>query len=67
MVVSVALFLIPVIVAMAAAAVLVRVIPKPRSDFTLGAWWALVIIAPWVVRSISVATPIWPRILVLGR
>ena len=49
MVVSVALFLIPVIVAMAAAAVLVRVIPKPRSDFTLGAWWALVIIAPWVV------------------
>ena len=42
-------FLLPVVVAIAAAAVLVHLIPKPRSGFSFWAWWALVIVAPWIV------------------
>jgi HD domain/Fibronectin type III domain len=48
-VVSVSIFLVPVLVAIAAANELVRLIPEPRSGLGEIAWWALVIIAPWVI------------------
>jgi hypothetical protein len=42
-------FLLPVLIAIAAANELVRLIPEPRSVQGEVAWWALVIVAPWVI------------------
>jgi len=47
--VSLSVFLLPVLIAIAAANELVRFIPEPRSGVGVFAWWALVIIAPWVI------------------
>ena len=47
--VSISVFLLPVVVAIAVATGLVHLIPEPRSRWGEVAWWALVIIAPWVI------------------
>lgn len=47
--VSVSVFLLPVLIAIAVANELVRSLPEPRSGLGAFAWWALVIIAPWVI------------------
>ena len=47
--VSISVFLLPVAVAIAAATGLVHLISEPRSWWGEVAWWALVIIAPWVI------------------
>ena len=47
--VSISVFLLPVVVAIAAANGLVHLISEPRSGWGECAWWALVIIAPWVI------------------
>jgi HD domain/Fibronectin type III domain len=47
--VSISVFLLPVVVAIAAATGLVHLVSEPRSGSGELAWWALVIIAPWVI------------------
>jgi len=47
--VSISVFLLPVVVAIAAATGLVHLISEPRSGWGEVAWWAVVIIAPWLI------------------
>jgi hypothetical protein len=51
--VSVTAFLLPVLVAITAAALLVHLVPKPRSGRELWIWWVLAIVSPWVVYLVA--------------
>ncbi|MGA3147456.1 MAG: HD domain-containing phosphohydrolase, partial [Acidimicrobiales bacterium] len=51
--VSVSAFLLPVLVAVAAAALFVHLVSKPRSGPELWLWWALAIVSPWVVYVVA--------------
>ena len=46
---SVSAFLLPVLVAVAAAVLFVHLVPKPRSGPELWIWWVLAIVSPWLV------------------
>jgi hypothetical protein len=64
--VSVTAFLLPVLVAIAAAALLVHLVPKPRSGPELWIWWVLAIVLPWAVyvavnRTARRALPLSPH------
>ena len=47
--VSATAFLLPVLVAIAAAALLVHLVSKPRSGPEVWIWWVLVVVSPWAV------------------
>ena len=51
--VSISAFLLPVLVAVAAAALFVHLIPKPRNGPSLWIWWVLAVIAPWIVYLVA--------------
>lgn len=47
--VSVAAFLLPILIAIAAAAGIVHLFPEPRSVAGLVVWWITVVTVPWVI------------------
>jgi HD-GYP domain-containing protein (c-di-GMP phosphodiesterase class II) len=49
MLISVAVFLLPILVAIAAAAAFARIVPDPRSGAGVFGWWALLLAVPWIV------------------
>ena len=49
MLVSAAVFLIPILVSIAAATVVVHLVSRPRGAVAQCAWWAAVIVIPWVI------------------
>ncbi len=51
--VSAAVFLVPVVVAIGASAVVVHMVPAPRSGSGLVAWWALVLAVPGVAYVVA--------------
>ncbi len=51
--VSVSAFLLPVLVAVAAAVLFVHLVSKPRSGPELWIWWALAIVSPWIVYVVA--------------
>ena len=57
--VSAAVFLVPVLLAIAASTVVAHVVPAPRSGTALVAWWVLLLAVPGVVY---VAPAVWAAV-----
>jgi hypothetical protein len=47
--VSIGVFLTPILVAIATASLVIHLIPQPRSALGLLVWWVAVIIIPWPI------------------
>jgi hypothetical protein len=52
-VISLAVFLVPVLVAIAVADEVARLVPAPRSGIGLVGWWALLLVVPAVVYTVT--------------